>query len=128
MRDLAEVQEWIRKAENDFEGALDLARRRKHPLPDLVCFHCQQAAEKYLKAVLIRNEQTFPKTHDLILLFELCLRFAPTLEVHRELFEILNPYSVQFHYPGEETTVNEARTAVRAMREIRALLTQLLPT
>ncbi len=40
-----EIREWIEKAENDFEGALDLSRRRKNPLPDLVCFHCQQSAE-----------------------------------------------------------------------------------
>ena len=41
---------WVRKADADEEGARRLARARP-PLPDLVCFHCQQAAEKYLKAL-----------------------------------------------------------------------------
>lgn len=52
MREAAEVREWLKKAEEDFAGALHLSRRRKKPLPDLVCFHCQQAAEKFLKAFL----------------------------------------------------------------------------
>ena len=55
MRDPDEIKEWINKAEDDFEGAKDIARRRKRPLPDLVCFHCQQSAEKYLKSFLINN-------------------------------------------------------------------------
>ncbi|KAA0230697.1 hypothetical protein EDS67_07285 [candidate division KSB1 bacterium] len=39
MREAAEVREWLKKAEDDFAGALHLSRRRKKPLPDLVCFH-----------------------------------------------------------------------------------------
>ncbi len=38
---------WVRKAEEDIGGARDLAAR-KPPGRNLVCFHCQQAAEKYL--------------------------------------------------------------------------------
>jgi HEPN domain-containing protein len=45
----AYLQEWIRKAEEDYTAATVLARRRKHPTPSVVCFHCQQCAEKYLK-------------------------------------------------------------------------------
>ncbi len=39
MRDPEEVIGWLRKAESDYQGAIDLYRRRKNPLPDLVCFH-----------------------------------------------------------------------------------------
>jgi HEPN domain-containing protein len=42
---------WVRKAEADVRGARKLAQD-KVALHDLVCFHCQQAAEKYLKAFL----------------------------------------------------------------------------
>ena len=38
-------------AEADLRGARNLAQA-KPPLHDLVCFHCQQCAEKYLKALL----------------------------------------------------------------------------
>ena len=127
MNDHKETQEWLTKAEHDFEGAVDLSRRRKKPLPDLVCYHCQQAAEKYLKSILIFNAKAFPKTHDLIILLEMCLQFSSGLEMHRELFEILNPYSAQFRYPGEEVRQEEARGAVKAMKEIRTIVRTLFP-
>jgi HEPN domain-containing protein len=42
-----------------------LARKRKKPVPDLVCFHCHQAAEKFLKGYLVGENIPFPETHDL---------------------------------------------------------------
>lgn len=50
------LEEWIRKAEQDFEYARMGIRRRKSPLYDGVCFHAQQCAEKYLKAFLVRHK------------------------------------------------------------------------
>ena len=44
--------EWIKKAESDYQLALALSRRRKVTFHDQGCFHCQQCAEKYLKARL----------------------------------------------------------------------------
>lgn len=43
-----EAQEWVAKAEEDYAGAVALKRSRKAHLPNLVCFHAQQCAEKYL--------------------------------------------------------------------------------
>ena len=65
MRKNNEVKAWVYKAEQDFEGACILARKRKKPVPDLVCFHCHQAAEKFLKGYLVGENVPFPKTHDL---------------------------------------------------------------
>ena len=44
------LAEWVDKAEADYQSAVALGRRRKAPLPDIVCYHCQQCVEKYLKA------------------------------------------------------------------------------
>ena len=41
---------WVRKAEDDWDAACELATRSP-PLRDAVCFHCQQSAEKYMKAL-----------------------------------------------------------------------------
>jgi HEPN domain-containing protein len=46
-----ETAKWAQKAERDWEVAHKLAAE-KPPPRDIVCFHCQQAAEKYLKALL----------------------------------------------------------------------------
>ena len=45
----SEIKAWVAKAEQDFQAATFLAGKRKKPVPEIVCFHCQQAAEKYLK-------------------------------------------------------------------------------
>jgi len=56
--------EWVDKAEADYQSAVALHRRRKAPLPDIVCYHCQQCVEKYLKAYLIAQGSTPPSRLD----------------------------------------------------------------
>jgi HEPN domain-containing protein len=46
------TSEWVEKAEGDFATAKREIRVRKTPNFDAVCFHAQQCAEKYLKALL----------------------------------------------------------------------------
>jgi hypothetical protein len=53
----------VQKAEDDWNAARQLNRVRKDPNYDGVCFHCQQSAEKYLKARLEEAGISFPKTH-----------------------------------------------------------------
>jgi HEPN domain-containing protein len=68
-----ETKEWIRKAEMDWESALDLsaAAFRSHKVfHDTICFHCQQTAEKYLKALVQELGAVVPRTHDLELILE----------------------------------------------------------
>jgi len=80
-----------------------------------------------LKAYLIFKEITFPKTHDLPALLELCREFISEFEFWRELFELLNPYSVQFRYPGEEASVDEARVAIKTIKQIRSFMSTCFP-
>jgi HEPN domain-containing protein len=47
------TNEWIEKADRDFETASREIRVRKKPNKDAVCFHSQQCAEKYLKLILM---------------------------------------------------------------------------
>jgi HEPN domain-containing protein len=53
------TREWVAKAEGDFHTARREARVRQAPNYDAVCFHCQQSAEKYLKAFLQEQRQNF---------------------------------------------------------------------
>ncbi len=46
------TREWVDKAEGDRSTAQRELRVRKSPNFDAVCFHAQQCAEKYLKALL----------------------------------------------------------------------------
>ena len=120
------TQEWVDKAEGDFHTASREARVRKAPNYDAVCFHGQQCAEKYLKAYLQEQDQRFPPIHDLIELLELCLPYDGTFELQRDLLKDLTKYAVEFRYPGELATKEEALTTVKAMRAVRAFVRQKL--
>lgn len=126
MNDPEEVQDWISKAETDYKAALDLARRRKDPLPEVVCFHCQQCAEKYLKAFLISRKVPFPKVHDLIALKNLCVAQDGAFELVHDLLDGLEGYDAAIRYPGEVATAEDAREAIAAMREIRRFVRAML--
>jgi HEPN domain-containing protein len=44
---------------------------------DTACFHAQQAAEKYIKALLAFHEKPVPRTHNLEELERLCAALVP---------------------------------------------------
>jgi HEPN domain-containing protein len=111
--------EWIRKAEMDYQGARDLYRRSKDPLPDLVCWHSQQCAEKYLKAFLTRHHIEFARTHNLTGLLGLCLVLDPDFRLISDPLQLLNPFGPEIRYPGASAMVQEAREAVAAMVQVR---------
>jgi HEPN domain-containing protein len=58
--------EWAGKAEADFAVMEREGRVRKNPAYDSVCFHAQQCAEKYLKAILSDQTLEAGRTHDLV--------------------------------------------------------------
>src|SRR5215510_9514451 len=102
------VAEWVSKAEGDYLTASREIRARKSPNYDAVCFHCQQCAEKYLKAVLQENKKHIPKIHYLLELMALIMKFDTSYEFLRADLESLEDYSVRFRYPGEFAEKDEA--------------------
>jgi len=121
-----DIRPWIYKAEEDYRAALTLARKRKDPVPDNVCFSAQQCAEKYLKAFLVDRRVRFPKTHDLLELLKLVLTVDPLFDVIRPDLRELVPYAVAFRYPGEEATREESLRAIAAMKKVREIIRERL--
>jgi len=117
--------EWLAKAEEDYSVASGLLRRRKVPA-DSICFHCQQAAEKLLKAVLQDNGIRFGKTHDLEEILSLCARAVPELALLLDDVTLLGDYAVRYRYPGMHATKAQARSALKAVRRIRIAVRGLL--
>jgi HEPN domain-containing protein len=113
------VEEWVKKAEDNYLSALTLARRRSRPVPDVVCNQCQQCAEKYLKALLVRHQLDFPKVHDLLQLEELVAHAEPDVRLIHADLAVLNPYGIDIRYPGLEATPEEAREAIKAIKQVR---------
>src|SRR5438045_5215990 len=72
-----EAAEWVEKAEGDWHTAGRELRATEFPNYDAVCFHAQQCAEKYLKALLTERDVRFPKMHHLPTLLDLLVPVCP---------------------------------------------------
>lgn len=90
---MEEVYRWVDKAEHDFIAAGYLFEAGEG-LTDIVCFHCQQCAEKYLKSILVLRGVPFPKTHDLRVLHELAKNSAK-LRLSLKAIIPLNRYAIE---------------------------------
>jgi len=95
-----EVAAWLSRADLDLRAAkVDLGV--SPPLLADAAFHCQQAVEKALKALLTRHDHLFRKTHDIGELALACLEHEPSLEALLRQSAPLTEYAWRFRYPGE---------------------------
>lgn len=113
------TREWVRCAEEDFDVATALLRRRTKTAANSIGFHAQQCVEKYLKARLEEAGLNVPRTHDLVALLQLLLPVEPLWASFAPALRRLNDYAVKFRYPGHVATRADARTALKASRSIR---------
>ncbi|MEP7137679.1 MAG: HEPN domain-containing protein [Chloroflexota bacterium] len=113
-----EVREWVSYAEEDFITAKEMLKRRK-PLLLTVCFHSQQCAEKYLKAMLVFKDVSFPKTHDLLILDMLCNDAGIATGFSKEQLVDLSGHAVHTRYPGNAPTLEDAKDAVAIATVVR---------
>lgn len=100
------------------QTAVRILRRDPESPVEITLFHAQQAAEKYIKAVLALRGIIFRRTHDLVELNELAIQNGITVPVDRELLMRLSPYAVEFRYLGvaaPEVAIEEAETAIQTL-------------
>jgi len=114
-----QTRPWVRKADEDLAGARALALQ-KPPLRDLVCFHCQQAVEKYLKALLQELSVPTPRTHDLDSLLAMLLIHDPTLAPFQRRVDALTTFAVDYRYPITRATQRQMRSALKTAERMRA--------
>lgn len=65
---MEEVKRWIEIADRDLDTASYLYKGKKY---EECAFFCQQAVEKFLKAIMIKMKKDIIKTHDLLVLAEI---------------------------------------------------------
>ena len=115
-------REWVDKAEEDFDSADLLLHAGEAPLSSPACFHCQQSAEKYLKAFLTDHLIRFERTHVLVDLLGLCI---PIDKDFRKLASDLNSlegYAVAIRYPGATVSADLAEDAFEAAKRVRFIV------
>ena len=92
---------WLRKAESDIKVVRSLLTV-DNPPTDALCFHCQQAVEKYLKAFLTYKDIRTRRTHDMETLLNLCIEQDKDFEnLEREKISHLSFFAVNIRYPDE---------------------------
>jgi HEPN domain-containing protein len=128
MVDSSITREWTSKADEDFEFArINLDEGKNFHAQ--ICFHFQQAAEKYLKAFIIAHDLEFRRIHDLGLLLKICSAKDPSFEGLKEDSEFLAAFYVDTRYPVQWPTKfskEEALKALQASDRIRILVRKKL--
>ncbi|MDR2965073.1 MAG: HEPN domain-containing protein [Treponema sp.] len=119
-----DVLEWIQIAEDDIYSAKYLYEAVRKPF-EIICYHCAQAVEKYLKGYLTYSGIIPQKTHNLLLLLELCIEKDNSFENIRTECGLLNKFTNEIRYPYrieiKEEDVIYSINAVDRIRNIESI-------
>ena len=120
------LQQWLDKGKDDLRVAEYLSTMR-YPTPDeIICFHCQQSAEKYLKAFIFSHDIEPEKTHDLEYHLEICQKHNKEFSILSAIIDILNRYAVIPRYPNELEISNEdMKTALSYAKRIQEFVMKI---
>ena len=114
------VSEWIQKADEDL-GYAEVGLQHSNYFAQ-VCFHLQQAAEKYLKAAIIANDLNFRPVHDLRELVSTLKNKVPEVNRITEDCDYLNPFYIDTRYPVHwplDYDRSTAENAIDALKNIK---------
>ena len=105
------VWQWFEKANHDII-AVQRELTNEAPLTDIACFHCQQAAEKYLKAFLAAHLIKPPRIHDIATILKACSELDASFE-QLEKVSYLTDFAVEMRYPDAfyMPVIDDARKA-----------------
>lgn len=106
------VKEWMEKADQDFGFAVSCIEFKNYFAQ--ICFHFQQAAEKYLKAFIIAAGLEFRPVHNLLELLEICKEQEPKIKEVEEACLYLNPFYIDTRYPVHWPAHYDVEIALRA--------------
>lgn len=125
---LEEVRQWLTKAKRDLGSARRLMEGDE-PYYDSAVYHCQQAAEKALKAYMVFNELPFDKTHNLSVLITISASVDPGFQQLLDAGDTLTPYATAFRYPGGllQPERDEAASALDMAGSILKFVSERVP-
>lgn len=100
---LPEVSQWVEMAQTDLRVARHLFDTC-YPMPyEVICYHCQQSAEKAIKALIISKGAPggMPKLHDLSFLLNQIKKLVDVEDRIYDYADALTPYGISVRYPNE---------------------------
>ena len=122
------AKEWFKVAETDLASAEFLQDMRPVPI-EVICYHCQQTAEKHLKGFLALKVEAIEKIHDLVRLNKMYCKYVKDFETIEEDCLMLTDYAVNVRYPFP-MDVNEAdmHLALKSAHKIRDFVSKKVET
>lgn len=126
----AEAKAWMVKAWRDLETARRAATGEP-PFYDIAVYHCQQAAEKAVKAFLVHHDKPYEKTHDIEVLVDLACEIDSKFSELADAADALTPYATRFRYPNSTFAVEpqpiEYNEALQHAKSVFDFVLNLLP-
>lgn len=114
----SDLEIWIDHAEDDMNAAGKLVRGRKPSIYG-ACFHAQQCAEKYMKALLVVKGKRFPMIHDLVMINNLLQQAEVTMEIPENALALLSSYAIRARYSGDRPEMEDAKEAIEIAKSVR---------
>jgi HEPN domain-containing protein len=113
------AKEWFRVAQTDLDSAEFLQGMRPIPI-EVICYHCQQSAEKHLKGFLALKGEIIEKIHDLVRLNKMCHKYTNDFKTIEEDCLMLTDYAVNIRYPFPmDINETDMHLALKSAHKIR---------
>lgn len=120
---LSVVKLWFKKANSDLKN-IENNLKSNGPPTDTICFHAQQAIEKYIKGALIYFGKHITKTYDLVNLLTAITEYISELEDLEDEFHEITRYGVEVRYPDifYEPSLEEAKEAYKTALKVKEVV------
>jgi len=117
------VKNWFMRADEDL-ALIEIISKEETISPNSICFHAQQAGEKYLKGFLACNELHVRKVHDLGVLIEDCKNIDPSFEELQDDARFLDQFYTESRYPDDyiESSREDAEGGYEAAKRIKEFI------
>lgn len=121
------IKQWIIKAEHDFL-AINVLLQNSPQLTDIICLHCQQCSEKYIKAYILSLNHTFSFGDEFLKLLN---QLSETVKIDSEVFKWaadIDRFGISIRHPSLEVepTLHETKLIVESTNLLRIYFNDLL--
>jgi HEPN domain-containing protein len=119
---------WLGKAKGDIAAARKLLQPPDVLLENAV-YHCQQAAEKSIKAILALHGASIPMTHDVAKLIRRAKEYEPALVELEDRADFITPYATEYRYSdfdAFELSLAEVNVALEYADDLIAFATRIV--
>jgi len=128
MPDIKHAQEWLAYAQRDYDFAVDVESHFWPKHIEKICYNCQQAAEKALKAILAYHDVEIPRTHNIKELVDKCKEHSGSIELENRVARQMTRYATISRYPDSVTEWDDTdgKVALKYAKEILDMVRQYI--